>query len=134
MPAKKKAAKKATKTTSKAQAQRKSAPKMAGPRADFGAPIDGYITRQPPHLREILEALRELIEQAAPDAQSALKWGAPFYTLNGEMMCAMSAQQASAASAGAESRQEARGHHLVGRLSDRDSRRPTCRPLLGGHL
>jgi hypothetical protein len=60
-----------------------------GPRADFGAPIDGFFAKQPPHLRAILEALRKLVEEAAPDAQSAIKWGMPFYSVGGNMMCAL---------------------------------------------
>jgi hypothetical protein len=95
MPAKKKPSKKKPATkTAKAQAKRKATSLPAGPRADYGQPIDGYIAKQPPQFRAILEALRGLIEDAAPDAQSALKWGAPFFTLNGKMMCAMSAHKA----------------------------------------
>jgi hypothetical protein len=45
-------------------------------------------------LRAILVALRELVEEVAPEAQSALKWGQPFYTLKGKMMCALSAHRA----------------------------------------
>ena len=62
-------------------------------RADFGKPIAGFIARQPPHLRAILEELRNLIEQEAPEAQSSLKWGMPFYTLGGAMMCATGAHK-----------------------------------------
>jgi hypothetical protein len=59
------------------------------PRADFGAPIDGFFAKQPPHLRAILEDLRRLVEVVAPDAKSSLKWGMPFYTVNGTMLCAL---------------------------------------------
>ena len=59
------------------------------PRADFGAPIEGFFARQPAHLRVILEELRRLVEGAAPDAESSLKWGMPFYTVGGVMMCAL---------------------------------------------
>lgn len=37
----------------------------------------------------ILEELRKLVEQAAPDASSSLKWGMPVYTISGTMMCAI---------------------------------------------
>src|SRR5205814_4933438 len=57
--------------------------KMPGRREDFGAPIDGYFAKQSPHLREILETLRTLVEEAAPDASAALKWGMPVYTVGG---------------------------------------------------
>jgi hypothetical protein len=61
----------------------------AGPRADFGKPIDSFFAKQPPDLRAILEELRKLVEEAAPDASSSIKWGMPFYTLDGKMMCAL---------------------------------------------
>jgi hypothetical protein len=63
--------------------------KMPARRADFGAPIDGFFSKQPPHLRVILEALRALVEQTAPDAIGAIKWGMPFYTIGNESMCAL---------------------------------------------
>jgi hypothetical protein len=88
--AKKTAAKKtaAKKTAAKKTAAKKTAAKPA-PRADFGAPIDGFFAKQPAELRAILEELRKLVEEAAPDAESSLKWGMPFYTLDGTMMCAL---------------------------------------------
>ena len=58
-------------------------------RADLGAPIDGFFARQPPQLRAILEELRRLVDAAAPDASSSLKWGMPFYEIGGNMMCAL---------------------------------------------
>jgi hypothetical protein len=64
-----------------------------GTRSDLGAPIDGFFTRQPPALRAILEALREEVERAAPEAVAAIKWGMPFFTLRGEMMCALAAHK-----------------------------------------
>jgi len=39
--------------------------------------------------RAILDALRKLVEQAAPRAEASIKWGMPFYALDGEMMCAL---------------------------------------------
>lgn len=65
------------------------APKAYGRRADLGAPIDGFFAKQQPHLRPILEELRKLVEEAAPDATSSIKWGMPFYTVGGRMMCAL---------------------------------------------
>lgn len=67
---------------------------MVTRRADFGAPIDGFFTQQPAHLRAILEELRVLVEHAAPDAESSIKWGMPFYSVNGAMMCALGAHAA----------------------------------------
>jgi len=65
--------------------------KKVGPRADFGAPINGFFAKQPPELRSILDELRKLVEDAAPDATSSLKWGMPFFSINGKMMCALGA-------------------------------------------
>jgi hypothetical protein len=62
---------------------------VAARRADFGAPIDGFLARQPPQLRAILQRLRQLVEKAAPDAMASLKWGMPVYTLGHTMMCAL---------------------------------------------
>ena len=64
-------------------------PAMAATGNGSSSPIDGFFTKQPPHLRAILEALRALVDEAAPDAASSIKWGMPFYTVNGAMMCAL---------------------------------------------
>jgi hypothetical protein len=62
---------------------------MLARRADFGAPIDGFFAKQPPHLRSVLEELRRLIEEVAPDAAASIKWGMPFYSVGRTMMCAL---------------------------------------------
>jgi hypothetical protein len=67
---------------------------IANARADYGKPIDGWFAKQPPPLRAIVEELRGLIEKAAPDAESSIKWGNPFFTLGGGMFTAMSAHKA----------------------------------------
>jgi len=77
---------KATKAATKPAAR-----PVAARRADYGAPVDGFFAKQPPQLRAILDELRALIQAAAPDATATLKWGMPFYTRGGEMMCAMAA-------------------------------------------
>lgn len=66
---------------------------MATRRADFGAPIDGFFAKQPPHLRAILEQLRNVVEKEAPDATASIKWGMPFYTIGGAMTCALGAHK-----------------------------------------
>jgi hypothetical protein len=74
----------------------KRAPKKAsasGRRADFGAPTAAFFAKQAAPLRPILEALRSLIEEAAPAATSSIKWGMPFYELEGTMMCALGAHK-----------------------------------------
>jgi hypothetical protein len=80
----------APKTAAKRPATMKSAPAgRPGPRADLGAPIDGFFAKQPPHLRPILDELREMVKATAPEASSALKWGMPFFTIGDNMMCAL---------------------------------------------
>ncbi len=74
-------------------AAKKPATTKPAPRADLGAPIDGFFAKQPPHLRAILDELRKLVEGVAPEASSSIKWGMPFYTLNGAMMCALAAHK-----------------------------------------
>ena len=87
------APKKARATAKPASAKRAAAkrvtPKRMGPRADFGAPVDSFFARQPPELRAILDTLRKLVSDAAPQATSSLKWGMPFYALEGNMLCAI---------------------------------------------
>jgi hypothetical protein len=74
---------------------RKPAPRAKRPasRADLGAPVDAWFARQPQPQRAILDALRALVEQAAPDAQGSLKWGMPFYSLGSGMMCALTSHK-----------------------------------------
>jgi len=90
--AKKKAA--ATKTVAKKAPAKKAPAKKApmkkpSPRADYGLPIDGFFTKQSTAMRPILEKLRALVEEAAPDAESSLKWGMPHFSLNGVLVCAI---------------------------------------------
>ena len=40
-------------------------------------------------VRQILDALRAMVEEAAPKATATLKWGMPFYELGGETLCAI---------------------------------------------
>jgi hypothetical protein len=68
--------------------------KRPGARADLGAPVDGWLARQPQPQRAILDALRALVHEAAPDAVGSIKWGMPFYTLGGGMMCALTSHRA----------------------------------------
>jgi hypothetical protein len=95
-----KASKATTKKPSTARAKKKRAtPAKAAPaktwgsRSDLGAPIDGFFERQPAHLRAVLEELRKLVEAAAPDAAASLKWGMPFYCIDGRMTCALAGFQ-----------------------------------------
>ena len=65
------------------------APRKPAPRKDYGAPVDGFFAKQPPALKPILDELRRLVETAAPTATASLKWGMPFYQLDGQTMCAL---------------------------------------------
>ena len=60
-------------------------------RADLGKPIDSFFAKQPPALAPITNALRALIEQAAPEATASLKWGMPFWELDGRVIAAVGA-------------------------------------------
>jgi uncharacterized protein YdhG (YjbR/CyaY superfamily) len=44
--------------------------------------IDQYIANFPPEIQTILEQIRALIREEAPDAQEAMKYGIPTFTLN----------------------------------------------------
>jgi hypothetical protein len=74
-------------------AAKRAAPRVSA-RADFGAPIDGFIRKQPAHLRAILEELRRLVETTVPGTTAALKWGMPCFTLGGHMMAVLGGHKA----------------------------------------
>ncbi len=61
----------------KPSARRPARRTMTARRADFGAPVDPFFAKQPPHLRAVLGALRKLVEEAAPEATGSIKWGMP---------------------------------------------------------
>jgi hypothetical protein len=87
--------KKALSPAKRAQSKAQAKPvKKYGQRADLGAPIDGFFAKQPAHLRAILEALRELADEAAPEATKSIKWGMPFYSVGSAMMCALAGHKA----------------------------------------
>jgi hypothetical protein len=87
--AQKPAKKAAPKAAKKPGAARPAAAKKFLPRADLGAPIDAFFVKHPPHLRAVLDELRAMVDEAAPEATSSIKWGMPFYTLDNQMMCAL---------------------------------------------
>ena len=80
-------------TKKKPNAKKTPARKMSA-RADYGAPVDGWFKKQPEPHKTILAMLRELVNEAAPDAKSSLKWGQPFYEVGGGMMCALTSHKA----------------------------------------
>jgi hypothetical protein len=65
-----------------------------GARKDLGAPVEGFFAKQPPHLRPILDQLRAMIAEAAPEATATTKWGMPFYSVGPNVVCALAAFKA----------------------------------------
>jgi hypothetical protein len=63
-------------------------------RADYGASIQGFLERQPPFARAILDELRALIVEVVPEADASLKWGMPFFSVEGKMFCGLTAHKA----------------------------------------
>lgn len=88
----------AKKTAAKTPAAKKTAAtparKPVPQRADLGAPIDAFFTRQPAALRPIVDELRRLIEAAVPGAVAVLKWGMPTFSVGGKMVCAIGGHKA----------------------------------------
>jgi hypothetical protein len=80
---------KKAKVTKQTKVTKKTAARVAARRADYGAPVDGFFAKQAPVQRAILEALRALVLEAAPNATAKLKWGMPFFSVGDEMMCAL---------------------------------------------
>lgn len=64
----------------------KAARAPGGPRADKAegaAPVRAYIARQRPEHRAILQQVEATVKKVAPDARHAVKWGAPFWGMQG---------------------------------------------------
>jgi hypothetical protein len=93
-PTKNVATKKAADAKKASSARQASAPTVVARRADYGAPVDGFFAKQPAELGAIAQALRALIAEAAPDADAVLKWGMPFFSVDGEMLCAIGGHKA----------------------------------------
>jgi hypothetical protein len=90
--AKKPAAAKTSPAARKTSAPKTAAAKkpMARKRADLGAPITGFLAKQPADKRAILERLRLLIRSVAPGTSEQLKWGMPMFSL-GRDFCSLAA-------------------------------------------
>ena len=50
------------------------------------ATINEYISEFPEEIRVILEQIRETIQQAAPEAKEAVRYGMPTFVLNGNLV------------------------------------------------
>lgn len=48
--------------------------------------IDAYILNFPPEIQEILESLRKIIKDSAPDAEEKISWGMPTFVLHGNLV------------------------------------------------
>ena len=59
--------------------------------------IDAYIARAPDFAKPILEKVRERVHAAVPEAEEAMKWSAPSFTLNGKILLVMASFKAHAA-------------------------------------
>jgi uncharacterized protein YdeI (YjbR/CyaY-like superfamily) len=59
--------------------------------------IDAYIARQADFARPILERLREVVHDACPETEEAIKWGMPAFLYRKEILAHMAAFKAHAA-------------------------------------
>ena len=59
--------------------------------------IDAYIEKKAAFSRPILEHVRERVHIAAPEAEEAVKWGAPAFLVDGRILLIMAAFKAHAA-------------------------------------
>lgn len=53
--------------------------------------IDAYIDKAADFAKPILNHVRELVHKAVPDAEEAIKWGMPHFTVNGKNLAGMAA-------------------------------------------
>ena len=53
--------------------------------------IDAYIEKAAPFAQPVLTHLRNLMHQACPHATESVKWGMPFFTQRGVILCHMAA-------------------------------------------
>jgi uncharacterized protein YdeI (YjbR/CyaY-like superfamily) len=53
--------------------------------------VDAYIEKSRDFARPILTRVREMVHEACPDVVEKIKWGAPFFDYNDQMMCGMAA-------------------------------------------
>lgn len=56
--------------------------------------IDAYIAKSADFARPILRHLRALVHRACPDVEETIKWGMPFFTHRGGILCNMAAFKA----------------------------------------
>lgn len=59
--------------------------------------IDAYIAKKPPYASPILSHVRDRVHAVAPEAEEAIKWGAPAFLIDGKILLIMAAFKAHAA-------------------------------------
>jgi len=59
--------------------------------------VDAYIAKAAPFARPILAHLRAVVHAAAPQAEEEIKWGMPFFTYRGKLLCNFAAFKSHAA-------------------------------------
>ena len=66
---------------------------MRNPDVSPTAAVDALIARAAPFAQPTLHELRALVHEAVPDAVEEVKWSRPFFSVNGVLVCQMSAFQ-----------------------------------------
>ena len=56
--------------------------------------IDEFIAGYPENIQKILKKIRATIRKAAPKAEEMINYGIPTFTLNGNLVCKVSARSA----------------------------------------
>ena len=59
--------------------------------------VDAYIAKAPAFAQPILRKIRERVHAAVPEAEEAMKWSAPSFTLHGKILIVMASFKAHAA-------------------------------------
>lgn len=59
--------------------------------------VDAYIAKAEPFAQSILTHVRSRVRKAAPEAEEAIKWGAPAFLIDGKILLIMAAFKAHAA-------------------------------------
>ncbi len=58
------------------------------------ARVTDYILKAPPFAQPVLLHIREVVHKACPGVEESMKWGMPFFTYKGEILCSMAAFKA----------------------------------------
>lgn len=51
--------------------------------------MDAYISKAEDFAKPILEHLRKVVHKTCPDVEEAMKWGMPYFSYKGKVLCAM---------------------------------------------